>query len=1013
MRYLLLFFSFAILAYGQTEGDRKAVTTDELGIELTGQSRGVIYTNKAGGYFYTETSAGVTSSREGWYVNGRKVLDDYTIMVDERPLKRSDIVRTMVYPHQFVREYRNGTKEIVTLVDHSNVLLIELDSVRGKEIVVRPYFRDVRDTSEIIMRVQYGEMYVGKKNRDVLSTDEFPNLWLGLLLDPGTTFSYIFYESVTDEHGFSPASIQSSVPSKEFLVEFFASENPRKLVDVGVNTMKNFTDSIYDRRVRMDQMMKKSYLRTDREDLTRALNWAKVSLDALLIDDDSKGIWNGLPHGEMLEARSIFSTITGSLPWIGNFSQAKSIFRKFAATQDTDSASPTYGCISDMLGDSSKYRNADATPLFVAALNTYLQYTGDSLFASEMFPFVKRSIEGTLRYRTDSLLFQIHGNDATWMNVPRGNRANDIQAYWLKQLQGGIDIDGFLYPGADREEVSRWKNVMSTLKENFRKYFVDSVRSGIFDHLPVKGKANAEILPNQLVDIELAGNNTLYQSVFANVTSTLVYPLGVSTKSGDSPEFHPFRYAQQYYAPQYGLCEGVIYPWLAGEWVTQAAKFGLPDTAMEVTLNLSRFILRGNTLGSLPEIFDAVPVIGDSLPRESGFRSSARSLAEYLRGWYEGYLGVKVDRMGSRLTLRPNLPAKVHDVDFNVPLGSSPVTVHYKKSNDQMTVELSTPPDSRTIDVVLVAPVNYGEQSVSTKELLLHQAEMSLPAGGHVSFVVRKDGIHLAGSGKHERLQDVKIPSHFDRMVINNIHLAPSLAGFGTKDLVKSPVPLFTIDDVKRPVENAKVLCDVAGTAFDTLPPDYGAYPRLPGLKRGSLSVSHFTVSTDTNNVYFHLTYNDLCYPVGNPERGFDRTITAVAIDKNEKTGSQQAMVGRNARYSFINYSFSEIIYIGNGLRVEDAKGKTLLEYFPIPSDERSPLGEFNTNSIVFSIPVRIIGKPGDDWKYAVVTGVRDDTGGDVGNFQTIEDRLVPEKGDRKNKSTGNVVDVLIPSPGK
>ncbi len=1010
MKYLVFIMMLWVTAFGQPDTLRKPVTTDQLEISVTGRARNVIQTSRGGGYYITSTNADVPPATAGWYVNGEKVLSDYEVRVDGHPLKRSDVSRTLVYPHQMIREYRNGTREIVTLIDNTNALLIELDSVQGDKIDVRPYLDDVRDTSELVMRVQYGQLYIGKKNRFVNSRDEFPDLWLGLLLSPGTTFSYVFYEEAKDDRGYSPASMHSSIPSHQFLIEFFVSANPKRLVDIGVNTMKNFLDSVYDRRVRMDQMMKGAYLRTNREDLTRSLNWAKVSLDALSLGTAPGRIWSGVPFGDRYEARTIFSSVPGIILGTGNLQKLKPVFRAFAATQDTNPSSGSYGCISDDLSDVSGYTDADATPLFVSALGTYIGYSGDSLFAAEMFPWVRRSIEGTLRYRCDTLRFLKHGDYATWMDIPRGNRADDIQAYWYQQLQTGITLSGTLHNDALREEVAAWREAASTLEANFRRYFVDSVAISIADHLVPADKADPVVRPNQFMDNVILAEGSFYQSLFARLTPALVTPSGVATRSVLDSGFCPVHYGQPLYPPSRCAYEGVLHPWLAGEWITQAARFGLPDSAIIVTRNQAKAILNGPTLGTLPEMMDAEGPGGDSLLPESGYLSSARSLAEYLRSWYEGYLGVSVDRMGSRLTLRPNLPGSVTDVDFDVPVGSSRVAVHYRKMNNQMTVELWSPPGTHAVHVVLLAPVISRAKAGLRNSSVLQQTDVDLKADKRLVLVIGRDGVRLAEKGSQEHVTNSEFATGVDQKVMKSVHLVPG--GLNWRMPAGRKTPFLSLKDVKRSPQGSTVIEDVADAAFNDSLLVAGGDRWVQDLKRGILDVTHFTVRMDSASMYFTITYRDLSYPTRHPEYGFDHTITAVAIDKEGGASTRSSTVGRNAQYTFPNFSFSDIIYIGKGLSVEDAEGNILAQYFPVPADVRQPLGEYALKSVSFSLPLGITGRPSAKWKYALVTGVRDDSGGDIGTFRTVSRQ--PLSGtEAEHLVKGNIFDLVHAPAGK
>src|SRR2546422_8580211 len=133
-----------LLVYGQTTAGRTPIKPEDLVIEVKGNSREIAYTNKEAGVLYTETNGDHRSGWQGWRVMSREVMEDYALEIGGVELRRSDVVRALVYPHQLVREYANGVRETVTLLDGVNAMTVELDSVTGSGISIRPLFGDLR-----------------------------------------------------------------------------------------------------------------------------------------------------------------------------------------------------------------------------------------------------------------------------------------------------------------------------------------------------------------------------------------------------------------------------------------------------------------------------------------------------------------------------------------------------------------------------------------------------------------------------------------------------------------------------------------------------------------------------------------------------------------------------------------------------------------------------------------------------------------------------------------------------
>ncbi len=977
----LLVLFVAVTANAQ----RVPLTTTELGIDVRGSSRTMLYSNRSGSEFCAQTSAGLHIPTEGWRVGGREILRDYTIRVGEKDLSRSDVVQTLVYPNQFVRKYRNGVVETVTLLDHSNTITVILDSLHGQAINVRPWFSTLHDSSELITLIRFGELVIGQEDHTAPSpTDSTPG-WLGILLTPGTSFSFVFKEPATGPLGYSPASLGSGNKSDQFGIIFVATPQVSDIYNLGAQNLRTFLDSLYDRRVRLDQHMNRAYLRTGNEAIDRSIHWAQLSLDALSVDGAERVMMDGLPSSGRIDTRILLRAVTGACLVRGDFLKARDLFRFFAARQDTEKSSRTYGRIpSAVEGEYLRFDGADVTPLFVDALNRFVQQSGDTATAREFFPAVARSVEATLSAHTDSLMFLVHGGLETWMPVPRGNRAVEVQALWHRQLLAAADLARVVRDG---RRADRWLASARKLKENFSARFIDPSWSAFADALRPDGKPMDEVRPNQFLARELSGDLPSYANIFSYVTRSLVYRQGVGTLSPADPDFTPFRYQAGKIGPGVGAVDGPIAQWLTGEWITQAAQMGAADSAFEVTSSLARTIVDGDVVGTLPEVFDVLPEGGGGPPRHSGALSSAAALAEYLRSWYDGYLGVTVGRLGTHLTLQPALPSSMRDVDATVYVGSSAVRVRYHFAGDTSQAVITTDSTARPFTTDLILSSHNGGDS-----LISITAEIQPGETKTIQYV--KDVTSSIRSGQTVR----RLPP---ATVVGRLRLADLPAA--SREVRPRDFPLLTIKDVgKTAGPGATVLYTAVDKTGDDIGPGHEAYPPGPGYPPGSFDLTKCTVSADSSSVYFRLTFRDLPYPHLHPDAGFDGVIAAIAIEKTPAK-NPRTTIGRQARLTVPGFDASVVIYVGNGISVEDAEGKPLAEYTPVPQDEASPIGSFVARSINFSIPQSLIGRPGSKWRYAVVAGPRDDAAGDVGVFRpavsspdgsssAVFDAILPER---------------------
>ena len=145
-------------------------------------------------------------------------------------------------------------------------------------------------------------------------------------------------------------------------------------------------------------------------------------------------------------------------------------------------------------------------------------------------------------------------------------------------------------------------------------------------------------------------------------------------------------------------------------------------------------------------------------------------------------------------------------------------------------------------------------------------------------------------------------------------------------------------------------------------------------------------------------------------------TYAAIAIDKVGKSGSGERRVGNNAQYTLPkDFGYESIIYVGGGVQVQDSKRKILAEYVPASGDEKNPLGDTETKTIAFALPIEVIGKPETGWRYTVLIGAQDDHGGaGIGEFRNVERKATEWAGGGKRKEgEPNVYDYLLPSKSK
>ncbi|HMD13633.1 MAG TPA: amylo-alpha-1,6-glucosidase, partial [Bacteroidota bacterium] len=376
------------------------ITMDDLRIDVPqDSSREIAYTNKYAGVLYTETNGVHRSAWQGWRIMSTKMMDDYNIVVDGQSLKKSAAVAD-VFPHQLVRIYPNGIRESITLIDSVDAIVVQLDHINGKNLSTGILFSNAESSSNLVAAFEDSVLLIARKNHLQRTPKGNYPVWLGMIV-PHT---YRSSEGKGNHFGgkFSPASINSSIANHRAEVIFVVGNTRSETISLAHRVADQFPALIERRKRRLETLVNRSYIRTDNARFDKALWWAKISMDALIMNQIRKGIFAGLPWFDDYWGRDSFISLAGATLVTGNFREAKEVLYSFARWQDTNSSSTTYGRIPNLVTTSSiAYNTADGTPRFIIALMDYVRYSGDTSVVKEFWPVVKRSIEGTILYHTD------------------------------------------------------------------------------------------------------------------------------------------------------------------------------------------------------------------------------------------------------------------------------------------------------------------------------------------------------------------------------------------------------------------------------------------------------------------------------------------------------------------------------------------------------------------------------------------------------------------------------------
>jgi len=999
---LLLFLVRQPAGHGQ-------VVFDSLGITVQGITREYSFTNKQTAFLYGETNAPNMTGWEGFNVTGHEFVDDYLLVINGRPLDRTSATTT-VYPDYLVRAYPEGVTEEVRLADSVALMAIHVScppTVSRIEVV--PFFTDIRSRDDCVMHDSAGVMLLARASHLKRTDQENYPVWLAVY---GAGFTLDRTDSRKGNQ-FSPFMLSAGSSRRRSIV-FAVADASDEARSLAISYEKKQRGYIPARRKRMEALLARSEVTTNNPRFTKALAWAKLSLDALIMNQGMHGIFAGLPWFNNYWGRDTFISLPGAALVTGRFDEARTILRSFGRFQERDSISRNYGRIPNLITPPTAiYNTADGTPRFVLMAKEYVERSGDTAFIREVYPIIRRAMRGTLLYHTDSLSLLTHGDAETWMDAvgpngpwsPRGNRANDVEALWLRQIDASA---WFARQVGDDADADAWERLQNDCKRNLIPMFLTGQNHLAVDRLREDGSQDTTLRPNQIFLAPLL-EDEMRADVVRTVLTRLTYAYGVASLSQDDPNFHPYHQDEPFYPKDAAYHNGTVWTWLQGPLISELCSFGRHDIAARLTENSVHQILDRGAVGTQSELLDAVPHPGETEPRLSGTFSQAWTLAEFIRNFYDDYLGARIDRFTPLLTLRPHLLPSVDSIEATLRFEGKPVGFKVQRDSVTTWVLLDWRAQDDDMDAMVELPTPAGGLLRSRFEIPKHTLVEAWVAGNRIA--VFADNHPLVHTSSRVVLPTLgSLPQRFE-------FLEPVIHP-GLRALKGPDYPLLTNTQIKQENKRATLLADVADPVGDDRGTGAYTYPLNANFLPGIFDITHFRLAADSVNAYFTLTFRALSDPGWHPEYGFQLTYVAIAIDEDSAGGTGKTVIHHNAQYHLDPGSaYEKLLLVGGGVQLEDTSGKVIAAYVPIAGDEAHPLGDVRTGTISFSLPLSLLGYPGPNWTFTIVTGGQDDHGGSgLGEFRTVEAGRGEWNGGGKQKpGDPNIYDVLTVhlAPGK
>ncbi len=1021
----LLLVSFVVLAgcgddaeVPEGLADREPAALARLAVETDSSAdRSFFFTDKAGAYFVDALAGGPTDPAMGFTVGGFRMMSGWRwhFVEDSVGVGPDHVTVGVVRPDFAARTYRQADSlgvlasllravrgpelrtltETITLVE--GALLVEVaDSVGTLEL--RPVVTDRRGASEYSVQAEGNALLIARGNYLEPRAGSTRPVWLAVAATDGSVRTRT--TAVTDglgirERGLAAGSIRFGTPGA---VAFATGNTPEEAAAAARQSLRR-REALLDRRAqRLAAALGGSTIRTEDEVFNHAFDWARLSLESLILED-STGVQlvSGLPGGDNPRGRSTLTALDGAFLATGQWERARQLLTAFGRAQRRDRRIDRFGRVpNEFIDGRPQYTTVDATPIFVDAVGDYLRTTGDrSLITANSAEFWTRTVYAVRGLYEDTASpdgFISNRVGETWVQpfngrgrVPRLNRAVEAQGRFYEALRAMQPIARIMGQISGRPtSAAAYGDSAAVLQRRFEQTFVRDGR--VADFVSTNGQPDTRLRPSALYALR-AFDLRSESSLFERLTETLVYPHGVSTLPQTDSLFYPYLNAEDFYEPGAARYDGTVWTWLTGPLVSLLVEQGSVAQAYEQTDASQRLILDRGMVGAAAENLDAHPHDGESEPRLGGAPVQPWTLAEFIRNAYQDYAGIRY-RSGNTVVLEPHLPESWGTTTATFRLGDGMVQATMQQSADELSVSLV--PSGALPRGAMVRVRGFGQMKAVPASRV--QGDTLVVPLDSIAVTISADAVTLNG-------ESVQADSSY------------TVASAGGEFAFASP-NLRDEYPVMRQVKRSRVLgpAQVSRTNPLSIPilsrtdpdgDDWGTtatyvYPTT--IPDRVLDATYLEITQDDSTQYFRIEFAEVADPAA---LGFQPALVALAFNTAED-GKRE--VGRNSGYRFpASNAYEYIVFVGDGLRIEDARGRVLGEF----GDMGSALASVEEGAITFSLPKFVLPALRRGTTVTLLVGANDESG-DIGAFRSVRQNATEGVGGGKiNEGDPNIFDVL------
>jgi glycogen debranching enzyme len=989
---------------------------------VPGEEKAMMFADRAGTFYYDALADPQHNDAMGFVAGGFRLFDGWHWFFPEDSvgLGGADMTRGFVRPDFAVRRYVEGDtagflprlirrfrgpapKHLTeTIALGEGALLISIsDSLGAVELL--PAFSDRPDDGYSVEFVPDG-FAVARSNYLEPRGDSPRPVWVAVVgedaraLRRSMDLARHFPGSMgvrTRAH--APARLQVQTPSS---VAFAYGMTAEEAVSSARRALAQREQSLQNRQQWAQQVLYARTLQTSDQEFNRAYDWARLTLEQLVRGDSAHvDLLPGIPGAEAQHGWNTVQALEGAFLATGQWERAAGMLRLYASRQRFDQRIDVFGRAPsrfDITG-TPRYRTADGAAVLVAALGDYLRVAGN-----ENLVLGERRL-----FWTNPVFAQRGYNDPRQMRTQHGFIRNDEGQTWVQQIEAqrgmgvrgpeSVEVQARYYQNLRtmerlaiimgvRGQAQEYAATAAEFQRAFERAFIQDDR--VVDHRDADARPSPIPRPSGLYALQSFDlDPEVERRLLRRIAGELVYEHGVSTRPQTDSLFYPFLDAPDHYEPDAARYEGAVWTALSGPLVSLLVKHGAPQRAYEQTQALINHLLERGVVGGIPENVDPHP--RDGRLGVGGAPVQPWSLAEFLRNAHQDYLGVKY-LAGNMLVLEPNMPASWGETTSRIRVRNGWVRTTVRQRGNELAVSL-VPEGQLPREAVLRVRAFGVERHVP----LAREIDREWFAADSTSLTITPNGITHDG----EEVQ----PDATYEMADTDFWDGFSWVQPDLRD--EYPV-MQRLEEERRLVpEQVTTINPTAVTILartDPVGDDWGptaTYTYPTTYPPGILDATYLQIAEDRDAYYFRIEMAALAR--GTEEIPHQPTFFALTLDVEE---GGQGEVGRNANYRFPRGTgFNYVIYIGDGLRVEDERGRVLGEFAATEAD----ILDIETAVVEFALPKFVIPSIPRGSQVTLLVGANDG-GAAPGRFQTVGAQATARRGGGKvHPRDPNIYDVV------